>query len=289
MRVAFATCSQLPDGWTDDLEAAALLEADFCVWDDPAVDWRRYDRVVVRSVFDYQHRVEEFLDWSRQIGASRLRNSPELVAFNADKRYLAELSLPTIPTMFVAPGDPLPALRGEVVVKPHVSAGARDTGRFGPAAHDGAIALLERIRSRGCVALVQPYLAEIDRLGETALVFFAGRLSHVLRKRAVLRADEVAPPAREGAAGELGVAAAMLEEDLVVAGEADAAQIELAQRALGELRERFGTPLFLRVDLVDDGFGAPVVMELEAIDPVLYMASCPGAAASFAAAVAADR
>ncbi|MGB2711454.1 MAG: hypothetical protein WBC33_08040, partial [Conexibacter sp.] len=133
MRVAFATCSALPAGWADDHAAARLLDADFCVWDDPAVDWQAYDRVVLRSVWDYTARLDEFLAWCRAVGRERLRNVPELVAFNADKRYLGELSAPAVPTTAVAPGEPLPALAGEVVVKPSLSAGARDTGRFGPA------------------------------------------------------------------------------------------------------------------------------------------------------------
>jgi hypothetical protein len=85
-----------------------------------------------------------------------------------------------------------------------------------------------------------------------------------------------------------GVAQAMFEEDLVVPGEADPAERELAGRVLAELTDRFDTPLFLRVDLVHDTSGDPVLMELEAIDPVLYMATCPGAADAFAAAVRAS-
>lgn len=288
MRVAFATCSLVPEGWPDDHEAAALLGADFRSWEDAHVDWALYDRVVLRSVFTYQHRVDAFLAWCRTIGAERLRNSPELVAFNADKRYLTELSTPTIPTLFVGAGDPLPELVGEVVVKPNVSAGARDTGRFSPATHAQALLLIERIRGRGGVALVQPYIADVDVAGETAFVFFGGELSHVLRKRAVLRPDEVAPVAREGFARELGVAQAMLEKDLVVASEAPSPEHSFAARACGEIAERFGTPLFVRVDLARDGSDEPILMEIEAIDPLFYLSSAPGASARFAAAIGAS-
>jgi hypothetical protein len=95
----------------------------------------------LRSVFTDQHRVDEFLAWCRAIGPERLRNSPGLAAFNADKRYLSKLSAPSIPTRFIGPDDPLPPLRGEVVIKPNVSAGAGDTGRFSPAKHREAVAL----------------------------------------------------------------------------------------------------------------------------------------------------
>jgi hypothetical protein len=288
MRVAFATCSLVPDGWPDDHEAASLLGADFRSWDGPDVDWSRYDRVVLRSVFTYQHRVEAFLAWCRAIGPERLRNAPALVAFNADKRYLAELSVPSIPTTFVGANDPFPELRGEVVVKPNVSAGARDTGRFTPATHREAFALIDRIREDGRVALVQPYRSSVDTAGEMAFVFFGDRLSHVLRKRAVLRPDEVAPVAREGFPRELGVAQAMLDDNLVLAGKAAPAEHALAETVFAEVADTFGTPLFLRVDLVRDPTDAPILIEIEAIDPLFYFALAPGASARFAAAVRAS-
>lgn len=285
MRVAFATCAAVPDGTDDDRAAAELLGADVRAWDDGAVDWDAYDRVVLRSTWDYTERVEPFLSWCRAVGSARLRNVPELVAFNADKRYLAQLGCPTVATTFVAPGEPPPALDGEVVVKPSVSAGARLTGRFGPAAHADARALLARIHARGRTALVQPYLASVDARGETALVFLGGELSHVLRKRAVLAPDEVAPPldGQDGA-----VAAVMRERDLVVAGEAGADELALARRIAGEVARRFGTPLYLRVDLVRDAAGAPLLLELEAIEPALYLAQAPAAAGRLAAAVRAS-
>jgi hypothetical protein len=288
MRVAFATCSLVPDGWPDDHEAASLLSADFQSWDDPGVDWSRYDRVVLRSVFTYQHRLDAFLAWCRTVGSGRLRNTPELAAFSADKRYLSKLSAPSIPTTFIAADDPLPELRGEVVVKPSVSAGARDTGRFSPAAHHEAVALINRIREGPRIALIQPYMSSVDAAGETAFVFFAGQLSHVLRKRAVLRPDEVAPVAREGFPRELGVAQAMLDDDLVFAGNASAAEHALAHRVFAEVADSFGTPLFLRVDLVRDPTNTPILMEIEAIDPLFYFALSPGASARFAAAVRAS-
>ncbi len=281
MKIAFATNPELPGGWEDDQEAARLAGAEFVVWDDPAVDWEAYDRVVIRSVWDYSRRIEEFLAWCEVVGPGRLLNPPDLVAFDADKRYLGELRARTAPTTFVEPGDPLPELRGEVVVKPNVSAGARDTGRFGPAKHAEATALIERIRASGRVALVQAYLADVDRRGETALVFIAGELSHVLHKRVVLRGEGEAPLAE----GPAAPAAVMLEDDLVVAGSAEPAQVEFAAAVVAEVTERFGTPLYARVDVAHDGDGLPVLMELEAIEPCLYLDLAPGAAERFARAV----
>ena len=92
----------------------------------------------------------------------RFDNAPALVRWNSDKRYLADLAaagLPVVETDLVEPGEPLPELDGEVVVKPSVSAGGRDTGRFGPAAHDLARELIEQIQASGRAAMVQPFRA----------------------------------------------------------------------------------------------------------------------------------
>lgn len=283
-RVAFATCADLPEGWDDDREAARLAAAEFAVWDDPAIDWDVYDRVVLRSVWDYSGRVEEFLAWCAAVGPERLRNPPDLVTFDADKRYLGELGVRIAPTTFVGPGDPLPELNGEVVVKPNVSAGARDTGRFGPARHSEALELVERVRAAGRVAIVQGYLADVDRNGETALVFVAGKLSHVLHKRPVLRGEGEAPLDD----GPLGAAAVMAEDDLVVAGRATDAQREFAAEVMAAVTDRFDTPLYARVDIAADADGRPVLMELEAIEPCLYLTIARGSAERFARAVLAS-
>jgi hypothetical protein len=281
MKVAFATCAAMPGGSDDDAPASALLGAEFPRWDDPAVDWERYDRVVPRSAWDYSGRLDEFLAWSRAVGPERLRNPPELIAFNADKRYLGALGAPTVPTTFLAPGDELPESAGEIVVKPNVSAGARNTGRFLPAEAEAARALVGRIHAGGKVALVQPFQASVAERGETALVFLGGALSHALHKRPVLRGQGIAPVAP----GELEVAAAMLEDDLVTAGSAEPAEEALARAVVAEISSRFGTPLYARVDMVAGDDGAPLLLELEAIEPALYLATAPGSAERLAAAV----
>lgn len=290
MNVAFATCADLPDGYEDDHPSAALLDATYAVWSDPAVDWTRFDRVVVRSTWDYTLYLDAFVDWAQRVGPERLRNQPAVVAWNSDKRYLADLAsvgIPTVPTTFVAPGDRLPALTGEVVVKPTVSAGARDTGRFGPDLHHDAAALVEAILASGRTAMVQPYLAGVDRAGETGVVMIGGAVSHVLHKKPVLRPDEVAPvdPSR----GDFAPAEVMFDDELVTAGDADEAQLALAQRVVSELDRRFGTPLYARVDVVPGGDGAPVVLEVEAVEPCLYLDTAPGSSERFVAAVLAGR
>jgi hypothetical protein len=289
LNVALATCAAMPDGFEADrglkteLEAAGA-RAQYVSWDEPGADWDAFDVVVVRSTFDYSRRHDEFLAWADALDG-RLRNPPAVLRWNSDKRYLSELAsagLPVVPTIFVSPGDRLPSLDGEVVVKPAVSAGGRDTGRFAAPAYDAARALLVDIPQGGRVAMVQPYLPAVDERGETALVFVAGELSHVLRKRAVLAPDEVAP-ARDD---EIGAAEIMYEEDLVRAGDATGDERELAGAIVAAVAERFGaSPLYARVDLLAGADGAPTLLELELVEPALYLAEAPGAAQRFAAAI----
>jgi len=279
-RIAFATCAAYPHGIDDDQPLAELVGAEFQVWDDESVDWNAYDRVLVRSAWDYTSKIDAFLAWAESIG-SRLRNTPALIRFNADKRYMTQLESPTVPTTLLEPGDPVPDYDTEVVVKPNISAGGRDTGRFQPHASDEAAALVGRIHASGRAALVQPYLPGVDVDGERAVVFFGGEISHVLHKRAVLRSPGIAPLADSGH----GPAAVMLDPDLVVPGTAGADQLQLAQRVHGEITARFGQPLYARVDMVPGPDGAPVLIELEAIEPRLYFHLIPGATERLAAAL----
>jgi hypothetical protein len=285
VRIAFATCDVFPDGRPDDQLAAAPLDAEFRVWNDPDVDWSAYDRVVIRSVWDCYRDLRAFLGWCAMVGVERLRNRPELVAFNSDKRYLATLKVPTVPTTFLGPGVELMPYDREIVVKPNMSAGARDTGRFQPEAFEDAAALVELIHTSGRTAMVQPYLPAVDAHGETAVVLFGGTISHVLYKRPVLRTAGVAPLAAQGVAHA--PAAVMLEDDLVSAGTATVTQRELAHAAHAEIATRFGSPLYMRVDIVEGANGAPVVIELEMIEPNLYLDLVPGAPERLAQAIAA--
>lgn len=281
MRIAFATFSGLPDGLPGDQLAAEPVGAEFRVWDDPAVAWDSYDRVIVRSTWDYALQGERFVTWCANVGARRLRNVPDVIAWNADKRYLADLDAPTVPTILVAPDDPLPALDGQVVVKPSISAGARDTGRFGPDRHDDAAALVQRIHATGRVALVQPYLAGVERDGETAVVFIGGELSHVLRKNPILRSDGEAPLTGD----EWRFVSYYLEDDFIVACDATDEQAALAHAIHAEVTARFGAPLYARIDLVPGADGSPVLLELELIEPNLYLDLAPGSAARLADAI----
>jgi glutathione synthase/RimK-type ligase-like ATP-grasp enzyme len=270
MRIALATCAAFPQGEADDaLLVAALPEAEWAIWDDPAVDWESFDLVVVRSTWDYQQRREQFLAWAHSL--PRLVNPAEVLEWNTDKRYLAELP-GAVETTFVAPGEPFAAPDGEYVVKPTVSAGSRDTARFGPGEEQRAGALVAAIHAGGRTAMVQPYVAAVDSEGETALMFFGGRYSHAIRKGPLLT---------PGAAPHSEVFAA---ED-VDAREPSAAELVLADRVLEYLRTRFGGDLaYARVDVVP-GAAGPELLELELTEPSLFFGHAAEAAGRFRSAI----
>jgi hypothetical protein len=283
-RVAFVTCAQLPGLDPDDLLvtaplAAAGLAVTPAVWDDPAVDWAAFDLVVVRSTWDYAGRREEFVRWAAEV--PRLANPGVVLAWNTDKRYLRDLAAagaPVVPTSWVEPGDDwVPDPAGEVVVKPAVSVGSVDTGRYDladPDQRDLAVGQVARLQGAGKLVMVQPYLAAVDHHGETSLLWLGGRYSHAIRKGPMLTGPDV------------GVDGLYREED-VSAREPSAAERAAAERVLAGVPFDPAALLYARVDLVPGPDGAPVLLELELTEPSLFLGTAPGAPERFAAAIAA--
>jgi glutathione synthase/RimK-type ligase-like ATP-grasp enzyme len=272
-RLAWVTTGAARDRDDDEpLALAALARTGVSVevldWDDPAVDWSGFDRVVLRSTWDYQDRLAEFLPWLDRVDAvSELVNSPATVRWNLDKQYLAELAdagVPIPPTDFVRPGAAATFPAGEFVVKPAVGAGSRDAAVYGPDQHDLAAAHVARLHGAGHVVLVQPFLKSVAAEGEWPLIFFDGRFSHAAGKRVDLpRAaviDELFAP--ETLSGHT----------------ADAAQLEVAQAAVDLVSDRLGTPAYARVDLVRDDAGRFCVLEVELIEPSLFLSYTDAAA-----------
>lgn len=264
-RIALATCAAFPAGDPDDAHlAAALPEAVFAVWDDPAVDWSAFDVVVIRSTWDYQERRDEFLRWVRSV--PRIINPPDVVEWNTDKRYLGELP-GALHTDHLAPGEPFAAPGGEYVIKPAVGAGSRHTARFGPGEEARAAALVAAIHAGGRTAMVQPYVGSVDELGETALLYFDGAFSHAIRKGPILRPGR--PPTSEVFAAE----------------EIDPREPPADERALADrIVARLPDLAYARVDVVR-GPDGPLLLELELTEPSLFFAHHPGAAERFAAAI----
>lgn len=288
MKIALATCSVMPSEFTDDQLVISELsklgaEVTYEPW-DAELDWSTFDVVGVRSPWDYSRRRDEFVTWAESVGPG-LHNSAPLLRWNSDKTYMGDLEtakLPVVETTFVEPGSDWSGSDAEVVVKPSISAGGRDTGRFTPSLREDALALIETIHASGRTAMVQPFQPSVDEIGETALVFIDGKFSHSLRKRSVLQPDEIAPVRTT----DLMVAEAMYDPELVVSGTYEPDELELAERIVGFVGERFGyVPLYARVDMLRDANGAPVLLELEAVEPNLYFNQAPEAAAHLAEAL----
>ncbi|GIJ77486.1 Glutathione synthase/RimK-type ligase, ATP-grasp superfamily [Micromonospora phaseoli] len=286
-RVALVTCTALADLDEDDRLVLAPLSArgiiaEPVVWDDPGVDWAGYDLVVLRSPWDYMFRREEFVTWAGRV--PRLVNPADVVRWNTDKRYLDELSaagVPTVPTSWVLPGEPWqpPADRGEYVIKPVVSAGSQDTGRYDladPRHRDLALAHLRRLGAAGRVAMVQPYLTAVDTAGETALLFLAGpdglAFSHAIRKGPMLTGPD------EGADG-------LYKPEEITARTADPAQRGVAAKTLAAVPGGTDRLLYARVDLIPGPDGTPVLVELELTEPSLFLGHADGAPERFADAI----
>ncbi|GMA35515.1 ATP-grasp domain-containing protein [Demequina litorisediminis] len=191
-RIAIVTTVDLavPDA-DEELLLPHLPEAELVAWDNPEVDWASYEVAILRSTWNYTERLPEFLEWASRIsGVTRLVNPLETVVWNTDKRYLDDLAargLPVVPTTFVEPGETADAalLTGSVVVKPSVGAGSAGAALF----HDdeaAAAAHLASLHADGRVAMIQPYLSQVDEVGETALIYLGGKFSHAARKAAIL-------------------------------------------------------------------------------------------------------
>ena len=270
LHVALATCSTWPDL---DEDGPALRQALFqqrvdstvAVWDDPTVDWAAFDLVLIRSTWDWWDRHPDYLAWTRRV--PRLANSAAVVAWNTDKTYLRDLErdgVPVVPTTWLEPGDVFtPPPSGTFVVKPTVSAGARDTAAYEPG--DPAAAIhVDRLLAAGRMVMVQPYLEQVDTLGETSVLVFGGEVSHAAVKAAVL-----SPGAGTPALGSWRVSPR------------DASPLEVALA----LRVTAGRDLlYARVDLLPTADG-PVLIELEATEPSLFLRHAPGSALRLARAV----
>lgn len=274
-RIAIVTTRDLPVPDADEqLLLPHLPEAALVAWDNPDVDWAAFDVAVLRSTWNYHDKLDEFLAWARAVSrVTRLVNPVKTVLWNTDKRYLADLAaagFPVVPTTFVAPGEPLPAqpvvpLDGHLVVKPSVGAGSNGARLFFADA-PGATAHIAALHQVGKVAMIQPYLDQVDTAGETALVYLGGQFSHAARKAAILSRNM---------SWETGLYA---DEKILPTTPTEAERI-LADGIVNSLPD-LGHPglAYVRVDLLPTANG-PVVLELELTEPSLFLGTHPDAPA----------
>jgi len=273
VNLALATCLNRGQ---DDLDLEPLLAA--CAarghaaheiaWDDPAADWSGFDAVLLRSTWNYFHDRAAFLAWATAI-ATRipLWNPLEVVGWNTHKFYLNDLAsrgIAILPTLFLPAGSRLDLASfldtqgwEAAVLKPAVSADAFATlraSRSDPAA--GAAHLATHLPERDM--LVQRYSPRVVEPGEHCLVFLDGEFSHAVRKRSLFMGGRHAGP-----------------EGMRV--EADRDEIATAERILSSTG--FPAPLYARIDLLRDESGVPCLLELEMVEPSLFL-DCDDVAAT---------
>lgn len=277
-RIAIASCAGYADLKVDDTLLREALEergaaTASVVWDEENAGWSSFDLCLVRSTWDYHDKYDRFLDWTRRVeAATALRNPAEVIVWNSNKTYLRELGeqgVRTIPTAWVSRGDEadleqILAEKGwdEAVVKPVVDLGSKNLQRVRRG--EGSSALREVLSRHD--AMIQPFLPSLENQGETSLIFVTGELSHAVRKRP--------------APGDFRVQS--IWGGTAAPAEPESAQVELAERALAHLDE---VPLYARVDLVAGLDESPCLIELELIEPNLYLSTHTGAADRLADAV----
>jgi hypothetical protein len=281
-RVALATCSVVPD--LDDDErlvipalAALGVEAVPLVWDDPSAGWGEHDLVVVRSTWDYSDRRDQFLRWAASLRG--VLNPLPVLTWNTDKVYLRDLAaagIAVVPTVWIEPGSPADSISlpdGDVVVKPAVSAGARNTLRYHGGEEPAARSHVERLIAAGRTVMVQPYVASVDHAGETALIYLDASFSHSVRKGPLLQGDRSTDDLL------------WVPEEITARDAADD-ELVLAQHALDAVPFDRDDLLYARVDMVRGPDGTPMVLEVELAEPSLFLAHGRHAATRLAAGIA---
>lgn len=274
MKTGLVTCSLLPQLHPDDdLLRPALAHLGV---ETVPVDWQQpvpegLQALLLRTPWNYHRQLGSFLDWVRAVEPLPMWNSPEVVRWNCHKGYLSELyeaGLPVVPTLTFEPGQALdPAYLKEwsagqpVVAKPAVSAGSYRTSRYDAWGKQALEHLHSLMESEA--AMLQPYYAKIEQHGERALIFIEGKFSHAVRRHL---------PLLEGAEVEY-----MMQPVSPSPEELAAAHQILEWLPFPDL-------LYARVDLIPDPDGRPVLLELELIEPQLFLRENPPAAACLARA-----
>jgi len=248
-------------------------------WANPDVDWSSFRAAVVRTTWDYFHRFDEFMAWLARVEwQTQLINRPSIIRWNIDKHYLADLEMkgiPTVPCTFIERGSAATLTElieasgwDEAIIKPCVSGAARHTyrvNRGNAAKHDPIVRELLTNES----LILQPFMHDILERGEDTLMVLNGRYTHAVRK--VVKAGDFR--VQDDFGGKVGP------------HEPTAEQMELAERAMAVCDP---SPVYGRVDMVRDNEGHLAVMELELIEPELWLRTHPAAALSLAEAIAAE-
>lgn len=292
MRLAIASCNQLPAWEKDDVPLIAALQGlgaavDTVAWDDAAVRFGDYDACLIRTTWDYWDdgeggdRRDEFIAWAERVdGLTRLFNPAPIIRWNTHKRYLRELGAAgarLVPTLWLPRAsvvDVAAVLRergwSRGFIKPQVGACARGTLRF--AADESGLAAAQAHLDQHLARedmMLQPYLQRVETEGETSLIFFDGVFSHAVQKIPV--------PGDYRVQDDYGAS----DRPAQVSAEQISAARSLVVAAGGEHQPL----LYARVDMMRDELGSWVLGELEAVEPSLFFRHDVAAAGRLASAL----
>ncbi len=262
--VALATCGVERTDPDEEILLRALREngvdAQWRSWDDVSVDWSNYELVVIRSTWNYVGARDQFLSWTRSL--RRVENPTEVLEENTDKHYLGRLrdaGIAIIPTTFCDVGSAPAFPDSDFVVKPAVGAGSIDASRYRADEVNAARLHVTALHDQGRDVVIQPYVSNVDRDGELALVHVGGQFAHAMRKGALLNTPQ------------LDRSHLFMVEQLSNA-DAPADAIEFARDVFDAAG--YGPLLYGRVDAVKwDGQWA--LMELEVTEPSLFLSFHP--------------
>ncbi|CAB4372496.1 MAG: hypothetical protein F2947_07290 [Actinobacteria bacterium] len=295
MRVAFVTTSDL-DAIHDDVDlplqivafANAGIDLVQAAWEDESVAWDSFDLVVVRSPWNYVKRLNAFRKWlGDRRGLTTFHNPVELIEWNIDKRYLADLAhqgVPIVPTAFVDSIEEFHSAAqsfgsAEIVVKPSVSAGSRLTGRY-LKTDRAAEVLASEILAKGLTTMVQPFAARIDAEGEIGTVLFDGMISHSFNKAALLAEGGQLV----GGEYQEQITSVQTPDDVLVVVDAAASAATEVARGAGWI-SKDQQLLYGRYDVVRLDDGSPALLEAELFEPCFFLPIDVDAADRFVGAV----
>ena len=253
------------------------VRVDEVSWRDPHADWDQYKLVVIRSPWDYQQSCSQFLDVLARIDASRanLQNPLKVVRWNVEKTYLRDLQnsgITIVPTAWLQSPTVAELTNlfqqlnaDQVVVKPFIGAGATDTFWLNSDSSPELLQLIETLY-QGRLALAQPFVESVLSYGEISLTFFGGEYSHTVLKTPKTGDFRVQE--------EHGGIIHRIDPDPEI--------IAFARRSLAAVQSDL---LYARVDLVFLENQQPAIMELELIEPSLYLSYDDEAPHRFADAI----
>jgi glutathione synthase/RimK-type ligase-like ATP-grasp enzyme len=266
----------LDDSWPLLREALAAegMGSSVAAWTDPTLDWARADLVLAMFAWGYVLHRPQFVAWAYQVEArTRLVNSAPVLEWGSDKTYLVDLAaegVPIVPTEWIPPGGEWRSPSNDYVVKPTVASGGLGAARYLDQDATRADVHIRGLHAEGQTVMIQPYQPTIDAEGETALIFIGGHYSHAIHKGALLRAD-------------VGVTERLWEQQVIAAAEPRPDQHRLSETVMGAVGRLVGPTSYARVDVVDGPDGAPLVLEVEVVEPSLFLIHCPDAARRLAA------